>query len=125
MKLAGKIFAVDFDGTCVTHDFPKVGRNIGAQSVLKRIIAEGGQIIIWTMRSQESLSDAIAWFKANDIPFIGANKNPAQHTWSSSPKAYAQVYIDDAALGCPLIHAHDHERPYVDWRAVEKLIFGN
>lgn len=29
-KLNMMTIAVDFDGTCVTHDFPKVGKNIGA-----------------------------------------------------------------------------------------------
>lgn len=29
------IIAVDFDGTCVTHEYPKVGREIGAVGVLK------------------------------------------------------------------------------------------
>jgi hypothetical protein len=29
------IIAVDFDGTCVTHEYPKVGRDIGAVPVLK------------------------------------------------------------------------------------------
>jgi hypothetical protein len=28
------VIAVDFDGTCVTHEYPKVGRDIGAESVL-------------------------------------------------------------------------------------------
>lgn len=29
------IIAVDFDGTCVTHEFPYVGKEIGAAEVLK------------------------------------------------------------------------------------------
>lgn len=29
------IIAVDFDGTCVTHEFPRVGAEIGAAEVLK------------------------------------------------------------------------------------------
>jgi hypothetical protein len=31
-----------------------------------------------------------------------ANANPDQRTWTRSPKAHAQVYTDEAALGCPL-----------------------
>ena len=30
------IIAVDFDGTCVTHEFPRVGAEIGAAEVLKK-----------------------------------------------------------------------------------------
>ena len=29
---------VDFDGTCVTHEFPKVGKDIGAVPVLKKLV---------------------------------------------------------------------------------------
>lgn len=29
--------AIDFDGTCVTHEYPRVGNNIGAVPVLKKI----------------------------------------------------------------------------------------
>jgi hypothetical protein len=59
---AGDPIAVDFDGTCVTHEYPKIGRFIGAQKVLKRIVAEGGNLILWTMRSAEHLDDALVWF---------------------------------------------------------------
>ena len=34
------IIAVDFDVTCVTHEFPKVGKDIGAVPVLKELIGE-------------------------------------------------------------------------------------
>ena len=46
--------AVDFDGTCVTHDFPKVGKNIGAEIVLKKLADKGHKIILYTMRSHPS-----------------------------------------------------------------------
>lgn len=32
------VIAVDFDGTCVTHEFPKVGKDIGAVPVLKELV---------------------------------------------------------------------------------------
>lgn len=28
---------IDFDGTCVTHEFPLVGKDIGAVPVLKKL----------------------------------------------------------------------------------------
>lgn len=64
------------------------------------------------------LADAIEWFKDNGIPLLGVNQNPTQHKWTTSPKAYAQLYIDDAALGCPLI-LPTSGRPYVDWNAIK------
>ena len=33
-------FAVDFDGTVVTHNYPKVGKNVGAEIVLKKLAKE-------------------------------------------------------------------------------------
>lgn len=32
------IIAVDFDGTCIMHDFPNVGKNIGAEIVLRKAL---------------------------------------------------------------------------------------
>lgn len=113
------LIAVDFDGTCVTHEYPKIGRDIGAVPVLSALADRGHQLILFTMRSGKELMDAVRWFEENDIPLYGVNNNPRQHTWTSSPKVYAKVYIDDAALGAPLIVSSiEGERPYIDWGAV-------
>ena len=118
---------VDFDGTCTTHEFPRIGEDIGAVPVLKRLVKAGHGLILFTMRSDGKrgnyLADAVEWFKKNDIPLYGIQTNPTQSTWTSSPKAYGQLYIDDAALGCPLIdNPKLSSRPYVDWDAVEKYL---
>lgn len=65
------------------------------------------------------MQDAIDWFKKHDIPLFGVNENPTQKDWTSSPKPYAHIYIDDAALGVPLKHDSLSERPYVDWDIVK------
>lgn len=122
---AGDPIAVDFDGTCVAHEYPKVGRFIGAQKVLNRIVEEGGKLILWTMRSGKELQDAVNWFAENGIPLYGIQRNPTQDSWTDSPKAYAKIYIDDAALGCPLTKGLTDERPFVDWVMVEMLLFGS
>ena len=138
---------IDFDGTCVTHEFPKVGKDIGAVPVLKRLVKAGHRLILWTMRSDiketkelwmgvtdaeiiepiqgRYLTDAVNWFKDNDIPLFGINENPEQKSWTSSPKAYGHLYIDDAALGCSLITDDEGvDRPYVDWTMTEaRLIY--
>ena len=63
------------------------------------------------------------WFIDNHIPLHGVNVNPTQHTWTKSPKAYGQLYIDDAALGCPLIYNSEiSDRPFVDWAKVEEML---
>jgi len=115
--------AVDFDGTCVTHEYPKVGGYIGAEPVLRRLVDEGAQLILWTMRSGPELQDAVDWFESRCIPLCGVQRNPTQDGWTDSPKAYAKLYIDDAALGCPLCAGKAGERPFVDWKAVEKILW--
>lgn len=115
------IICVDFDGTCVTHEYPNIGKEIGATPILERLADAGHKIILFTMRSGKELEDAKAWFAERDIPLFGVNENPEQSTWTASPKPYAHVYIDDAALGCPLIYPlpTSRQRPYVNWSAIE------
>ena len=116
------IIAIDFDGTCVTHAYPDMGKPIGAEAVIRGLHRRGDQIILFTMRSGEKLQDAVDWFDGLSIPLFGINENPTQSSWTKSPKPYANLYIDDAALGCPLIHPTDGSRPYVDWKTVARLL---
>jgi hypothetical protein len=122
------IIAVDFDGTCVTHEFPRIGSSIGAEYVLHRLTRHGHQLILWTVRSGDHLNDAVRWFEHRNIPLFGVNKNPMQYKWSNSPKAFAQLYIDDAAAGTPLVHPEDrspeaqNNRHHVDWERMETIL---
>lgn len=110
--------AVDFDGTIVEHQYPNVGPAVpDAIYWLRQWEALGAKLILWTMRSDKELSEAIAFLGNNQLSFYGINNNPDQASWSTSPKAYAHLYIDDAAFGCPLL-AVKGKRPYVDWAAV-------
>ncbi len=130
---------IDFDGTCVAHDFPRIGKNIGSVQILKKLIAAGHNLILFTMRSDvenpvsddktiiakagKYLTDAVNWFKENDIPLYGIQTNPTQSSWTTSPKAYGQLMIDDSALGCPLkFDSAISDRPFVDWSKVYKLL---
>lgn len=129
---------LDFDGTCVTHAFPKIGKDIGAVPVLRKLINRGHQLILFTMRCNHLtpptpsspeiqsiqgmfLDEAIQWFADNDIPLYGIQTDPEQATWTTSPKAYGHLMIDDSALGCPLI-LDAEEGAYVDWKRVEKVL---
>lgn len=111
------IIAIDFDGTCVKHAYPNIGEDIGAVPVLKKMVNDGHQLILNTMRSGKLLDDAVQWFENNGIKLSGTNYTPGQATWTSSPKVYANIYIDDAALGCPTNY-DGINRPYVDWKIV-------
>ena len=114
------IICVDFDGTCVTHEYPNIGKEIGATEVLKQLTDKKHKLILFTMRSGKELQDAINWFKERDIPLFGINENPEQHTWTSSPKPYANLYIDDAAYGCPIKYDRIlSSRPFVNWDIIK------
>jgi hypothetical protein len=130
---------IDFDGTCVAHDFPRIGKPIGSVRILKKLTDAGHNLILFTMRSDvenpvsddktivaksgKYLTDAVNWFKENDIPLYGIQTNPTQSSWTSSPKAYGQLMIDDSALGCPLkVDSAISDRPFVDWSKVYKLL---
>lgn len=145
-NLDGVILAVDFDGTCAMHEFPKIGADVpGAVDVLKALNEAGAKLILWTMRSDQakikndphSLADgtagqdldikflrhAVEWFAERGIELSGHNCNEQQAEWTTSPKCYAHAYIDDAAIGCPLVtDLAIHPRPFVDWQHICVLL---
>ena len=121
------IIAVDFDGTCVTHEYPEIGKSIGAERVLRALVKNGHQLVLCTMRShkpydgRDLLQEAVDLFERNVIELYGVNKTPFQHTWTDSPKPYAHLYIDDAGFGCPKIMSDISERAYVNWSEVDRI----
>lgn len=114
--------AVDFDGTCVTHEYPYLGQDIGAAPVLRELADAGYRLILNTMRSGKLEREAEDWFKRNNIPLWAVNCNPEQKKWTKSPKVYAELYIDDSNLGIPLTTNEKSTRPYVDWARVRELL---
>ena len=127
MKQLPKIIAVDFDGTIVEHMYPDMGQPVpGAIRTLRKFKQCGVLLILWTMRSGETLEEAVQYCKDNGIEFWSVNDNPEQleSRWSTSPEAYAQLYIDDAAYGCPLVTPSNGRRPYVDWIHINNHFFG-
>ena len=91
---------VDFDGTIVDHRFPEIGKPVpDAIKWLKRIHNAGGKLILYTMRSDGKmmgslLTDAVNYLRSEGVELFGVNKNPTQESWTSSPKAYGEIYID-------------------------------
>ncbi|MBO5733156.1 MAG: hypothetical protein J6R38_06025 [Alistipes sp.] len=117
------IIAVDFDGTCVEHDYPDVGMDVdGAVEVLKALRAKGHRLILFTMRSGSKLDAAVRWFKERKIDLWAVNNNPEQKSWTDSIKVHADLYIDDSAVGCPLKFIDDAPRPMVDWAKVRERL---
>ncbi|MFV0436528.1 MAG: hypothetical protein ACK5PS_03940 [Desulfopila sp.] len=114
---------VDFDGTIVDHCYPEIGQPVpDAIAWLKALQENGARLILYTMRSDDLgralLSEAVEYLVANGVTLYGVNRNPDQDQWTSSPKAYGEIYIDDAAFGCPLIFPKGFARPCVDWNKV-------
>ena len=76
--------AIDFDGTCVRHEYPEVGVDIGAIPVLLKLQEAGHKLILFTMRSGNELADAIEWFEKNKIELYGIQEDPEQKNWTNS-----------------------------------------
>ncbi len=117
------IIAVDFDGTCVSAAYPAIGEDIGAVPVLTELVRRKHKLILLTNRSGPELREAEVWFQAYGIPLYGVNRNPMQWRFSKSPKVFAHLYIDDAALGCPLREDQTRSpKPYADWVKIRELL---
>lgn len=98
------IIAIDFDGTIVEHEYPKIGKPIPfAIETLKQIQKDGHKLILWTVRSGQLLQDAIdycaqegLYFYAENENYRGENKEKGE---SVSRKLSADLFIDDRNLG--------------------------
>lgn len=118
---------VDFDGTIAYHDWGKYPQFVpGALDVLKKWQDNPRiKLVLNTMRSRQYLDEAVVFLTNHGIKFAGINENPGQKRWTSSPKVYANLYVDDASLNCPLIQPDASTpggRAYVDWAEVDRLV---
>ncbi len=119
---------VDFDGTIVDHRYPEIGDPVPhAIKWLKKFNQQGVDLILFTMRSDGNkhgsvLTDAVKYLEDNGVDLYGVNENPSQTRWTNSPKAFGHFYVDDSAIGCPLIHPRGFKKPCVDWERAGKFI---
>ena len=94
--------AVDFDGTIVEDNYPKVGReNLFAFDTLKKLQEKGHRLILWTYRNGKALEEAVAFCKANGIVFYAINKSFPEEDFNPkySRKINADMFIDDRNVG--------------------------
>ena len=95
--------AVDFDGTIVEHEYPKIGKPIPfAIDVLKKLqYEEHHMLILWTVREGTLLDEAVEYCKNKGLEFYAVNKNFPEETLEPgiSRKIVADIYIDDRNLG--------------------------
>ncbi len=115
--------AIDFDGTCVTNNYPAMGGDIGAVPVLLELVKKEHKLILLTNRWDKELKAAELWFNTHDIPLFGINRNPVQWKFTKSSKVYANYYIDDAAIGCPLKEDKTlSKKPFADWVKIREIL---
>lgn len=98
------IIAVDFDGTIVEHEYPRIGREIPfAIDVLKKLQQEEfHQLILWTVREGELLEEAIEFCRVRGLEFYAVNSDApgAIHPDAlASRKLQADLFIDDRNVG--------------------------
>ena len=54
--------AVDFDGTIVDHEYPKIGKEkLFAFRTLKELEKKGARLILWTFRTGKELDEAVEY----------------------------------------------------------------
>ena len=94
--------AVDFDGTIVDDDYPKVGNaKLFAFDTLKKLQENGHRLILWTYRNGKMLEEAVAFCKDNGIEFYAVNKSFPEEQFDPkySRKINADIFIDDRNVG--------------------------
>lgn len=104
-----KVIAVDFDDTLSNGEW-NIDLNKCTYNFNKELIEElnrareiiGCKIVLWTCRGGIYLKDAVIKSKENGLVFDAINTDvPETYEWfeeHTSPKIYADLYIDDKAL---------------------------
>lgn len=97
------LIAVDFDGTIVTHEYPNIGKEIPfAFATLKKLIDDGHQLILWSVREGTYLQEAVDFCRTKGLEFYAINSNyPEQLPESETQprKLMVDLFIDDRNLG--------------------------
>lgn len=97
-----KVIAVDFDGTIVEHDYPRIGKEmLFAFATLKELNKKGHKLILWTIRTGHLLDEAVEYCRKNGVEFYAVNKNFPEEvlTENASRKLNADIFIDDRNVG--------------------------
>lgn len=97
------IIAVDFDGTIVEHEYPKIGNPIPfAIETLLEIQKDGHKLILWTVRRGDLLQEAVDYCAESGLFFYAENENYRGETIEKSEysrKLKSDLFIDDRNLG--------------------------
>lgn len=97
-----KVIAIDFDGTIVEHDYPRIGKEmLFAFATIKELHKKGHKLILNTYRTGSLLEEAVEYCKKNGVEFFAVNKNyPEEEMTEKTPrKLDVDVFIDDRNIG--------------------------
>lgn len=97
-----KVIAIDFDGTIVEHDYPKIGKEmLFAFATIKQLQKKGHKLILFTYRTGSLLEEAVEYCKKNGVEFYAVNKNyPEEKLDDNTPrKLDVDIFIDDRNIG--------------------------
>lgn len=102
MLVETKTIAIDFDGTIVEDDYPRIGKPaLFAFETLRKLQENGFRLILWTYRSDKKLEEAVAFCEENGVKFYAVNKSFPEEEFNNtySRKIRADFFIDDRNIG--------------------------
>lgn len=120
------IVYLDFDGTVVTFDYPKIGTDVpDALRVIQRLMKKGVYLTLNTQRCEmkdNSLVEAREYLVKKGIKIDACSMKKVLPTWE--PPFGKVIFIDDIATGIPLL-PDSRGQMMVDWIEVEKILEEN
>lgn len=94
-----QIAAVDFDGLLVENRFPEIGKiRQPIFNAVKRLQERGWKIVLWSCRTDDMLSEAIAFCTNHGLVPDAVNENikeVQEYFGGDTRKVFANIYIDD------------------------------
>lgn len=97
--------AVDFDGTIVEHEYPKIGEERPfATDTLKMLIKDRHKLILWTVREGKLLDEAVEWCRQRGVEFYAINRDYPEEKREANPHSTRKLnsidtWIDDRNIG--------------------------
>ena len=121
---------LDFDGTIVEHDYPKIGEyNLGCFEIIKKLQNAGHVILLNTFRvefNNNTFEQALAYMNSplinliKPIPdFTPYKIYPPEWDWKRMLETN-EMFIDDASVNIPLRPTIKNSGFMVDWYELDK-----
>lgn len=105
------IIAVDFDGILAGDDaqFPDIGTpNYQMIKLIKSLVGDGHEVILWTSRTGQALSSALTWCFYRGLEFCAVNDNAP-----SNKAIYEAIYPEGTRKVCADLYIDDHDPAFI------------